>query len=134
MLLSFPSVSPKRKAARSNRAGRAKTKSKSFDLLFVAIIFRKRKKTSDWMSFSLCWRLPIFPGRRQPSIFGTSELNFCVRDGNRWTLTAINTNLFVPCGTNSILTQQYVFVNTFLKIILIFYINGFSPIIPCSYL
>ena len=39
-----------------------------------------------------CWRLPIFPGRRQPSIFGTSELNFCVRNGNRWTLTVINTN------------------------------------------
>ena len=39
-----------------------------------------------------CWRLPIFPGRRQPSIVGTSELNFCVRNGNRWTLTVINTN------------------------------------------
>ena len=36
--------------------------------------------------------LPIFPGRLQPSIFGASELNFCVRDGNRWTLTAINTD------------------------------------------
>ena len=40
----------------------------------------------------MCWRLPIVPGRCQPSIFGTSELNFCVRDGNRWTLTVINTN------------------------------------------
>ena len=39
-----------------------------------------------------CWRLPIFPGRRQPSIFGTTELNFCVRYGNRWTLSVINTN------------------------------------------
>ena len=36
--------------------------------------------------------LPIFPGSRPPSIVGASELNFCVRDGNRWTLTAINTN------------------------------------------
>ena len=36
--------------------------------------------------------LPIFPGRLQPSIFGAGELNFCVRDGNRWTLTAINTD------------------------------------------
>ena len=36
--------------------------------------------------------LPIFPGRRQPSIVGRSELNFRVRDGNRCTLTAINTN------------------------------------------
>ena len=38
--------------------------------------------------------LPIFPGRRQPSIVGAGELNFCVRYGNRWTLTAISTNLF----------------------------------------
>ena len=39
-----------------------------------------------------CWRFPIFPGRHQPSIFGTTELNFCVRDGNRCTLSVINTN------------------------------------------
>ena len=37
--------------------------------------------------------LPIFPGRCQPSIVGASELNFCVRNGNRWTHTAISTNL-----------------------------------------
>ena len=41
--------------------------------------------------------LPIFPGRRQPSIFGASELNCRVRDGNGWTLTAISTD-FV-CAT-----------------------------------
>ena len=38
--------------------------------------------------------LPIFPVRLQTSIFGASELNFRVRDGNGWTLTAINTNYF----------------------------------------
>ncbi len=37
--------------------------------------------------------LPIFPARLQASIFGAGELNFRVRDGNGWTLTAINTNL-----------------------------------------
>ena len=42
--------------------------------------------------FFLCWRKPIFPGRCQPSIFGAGELNFRVRDGNGWTLAAINTN------------------------------------------
>ena len=36
--------------------------------------------------------LPIFPGRRQPSIVGANELNFRVRDGNGWTLVAISTN------------------------------------------
>ena len=43
---------------------------------------------------ALSWHLPIFPGRHQPSIFGTTELNFCVRYGNRWTLSVINTNYF----------------------------------------
>ncbi len=28
-------------------------------------------------------RGPTFPGRLQPGILGTGELNFCVRDGNR---------------------------------------------------
>ena len=36
-------------------------------------------------------QLPIFPCRRQQSIFGAKELNFCVRDGNRWDLFAIVT-------------------------------------------
>ena len=36
--------------------------------------------------------LPIFPGSHPPSIVGVHELNFCVRDGNRWTLMTINTN------------------------------------------
>ena len=31
---------------------------------------------------------PIFPDRRQSSIFGASELNYCVRYENRWDLTA----------------------------------------------
>ena len=43
--------------------------------------------------------LPIFPGSRPPSIVGANELNFCVRDGNRWTLIAINTNYInTVCG------------------------------------
>ena len=37
--------------------------------------------------------LSIFPGSHPPSIVDADELNFCVRDGNRWTLIAINTNL-----------------------------------------
>ena len=36
--------------------------------------------------------LPIFPCSLPQSIFGANELNFCVRNGNRWTLVAINTN------------------------------------------
>ena len=43
-----------------------------------------------------CWHLLIFPGSCPPSIFSASELNFRVRNGNGWTLTAINTNLLAP--------------------------------------
>ena len=39
--------------------------------------------------------LPIFPGRRQPSIVGSDELNYRVRNGNGWTLILINTNYYV---------------------------------------
>ncbi len=38
--------------------------------------------------------IPIFPGSHPPSIVGVHELNFCVRDGNRWTLMTINTNSY----------------------------------------
>ena len=38
--------------------------------------------------------LPIFTASRPATIVGTNELNFCVRDGNRWTLIVINTNSF----------------------------------------
>ena len=44
---------------------------------------------------SLVLALPIFPGRRQPSIFGANELNCRVRNGNGWTLTAINTDYII---------------------------------------
>ena len=44
---------------------------------------------------ALMLALPIFPGSHPPSIVGVHELNFCVRDGNRWTLMTINTNF---CG------------------------------------
>ncbi len=47
--------------------------------------------------------LPILPVRHQTSIFGVSELNCRVRDGNGWTLTAIDTNL----SFNRSLGQNY---------------------------
>ena len=42
-------------------------------------------------------QLPILPGRRQPSTFGVYELNYCVRDGNRWSLVAIATESVRAC-------------------------------------
>ena len=61
--------------------------------------------------------LPIFPGSHPPSIVGANELNFCVRDGNRWTLAAINTNYFFLRGfvplDSYILTHGFPFVNNY---------------------
>ena len=56
----------------------------------IILVNKKRKLTTEVVSFVLA--LPIFPGSRPPSIVVANELNFCVRDGNRWTLSAINTN------------------------------------------
>ena len=38
-------------------------------------------------------QLPILPGRLQPSTFGVYVLNYCVRNGNRWSHIAIITGL-----------------------------------------
>ena len=59
--------------------------------LWINILLGKEKRQACLLVF-LCWQIPIFPGRLQPSIFGTSELNFRVRNGNGWTLTVNNTN------------------------------------------
>ena len=40
----------------------------------------------------VCRHRLIFPGRFQPSIFSTDELNCRVRDGNGWTLIAKDTD------------------------------------------
>ena len=40
-------------------------------------------------------QLPILPGRVQPSTLGVIELNFCVRNENRWNLNAIVTAMVI---------------------------------------
>ena len=47
--------------------------------------------------------LPIFPGRRQPSIVGRDELNYRVRNGNGWTLILISTNCCASGSAGNIL-------------------------------
>ena len=54
----------------------------------------QRDRTTFQLSCLLVLALPIFPVRLQTSIFGRSELNFRVRNGNGWTLALINTNYF----------------------------------------
>ena len=60
--------------------------------------------------------LPIFTASHPATIVGANELNFCVRDGNRWTLTAINTNsldgsspsfMSKDCSSNSSLSLPH---------------------------
>ena len=55
-----------------------------------AFVQKNRLAKSEAVFFVLA--LPIFPASHPASIVGADELNFCVRDGNRWTLVAINTN------------------------------------------
>ena len=50
-----------------------------------------KKIAPYWVLFFINQQLPILPGRFQPSTFGVYELNYCVRDGNRWCLVAIVT-------------------------------------------
>ena len=79
--------------------------------------------------------LPIFPGRFQPSIFGTNELNYRVRNGNGWTLIVINTDyviyarqalhkLFVLLPTN------VGYINRLPRYIRMVTRSGFEPLLP----
>ena len=63
-------------------------------ILFFAPKRNKKALRLSSQSFQLSRRLPIFTSRFQLTIFGTSELNFCVRNGNRWDLTVIDTDRF----------------------------------------
>ena len=61
--------------------------------------------------YPLCRRRPIFPGSFPPSIFGTGELNFRVRDGNGWDLTVINTgSYFFLCGKKKVSKKETTFL------------------------
>ena len=60
-------------------------------LLSGSNIVNKTKNRTQMSAVNML-ALPIFTARHQATIVGACELNFCVRDGNRWTLTAINTN------------------------------------------
>ena len=60
-------------------------------LCFAPKCNKKRPKIS-LRAFCSSRRLPIFTSRFQLTILGTSELNYCVRNGNRWNLTVIVTD------------------------------------------
>ena len=62
----------------------------------------------------MCWHLPIFTLRRQSTIFGTTGLNFRVRDGNGWTPCVINTNCVLS-------ENSCYYITTFSKMQVFFY-------------
>ena len=57
-----------------------------------AVFICKNESSPRTASCFFMSAFPIFPASRPASIFGDRELNFCVRYGNRWTLTPINTD------------------------------------------
>ena len=61
-----------------------------------SITYKKKNRFTFVNRFVLA--LPIFPCSHPQSIVGEGVLNFCVRDGNRWTHTPINTNFFGDCS------------------------------------
>ena len=67
------------------------------NIVFLLFYFTRYSKTAicKCRLLFLCWHRSIFPGSHPPSIFDTGELNFCVRNGNRWILTAISTNYLI---------------------------------------
>ena len=78
---------------------------------FLLKRFQDKTKTPQnffWSVFCSSRRLPIFTRRFQRTIFGTSELNFCVRNGNRWFLTVIDTGHSWPSSA-SLFLKAYTF-------------------------
>ena len=90
-------------------------------------IKKKKANRNGWL-FKLCRHRPIFPWRHHQSIFGTDELNCCVRDGNRCTLIAKDTDFatvisgyFIICKNNTFIRVAYDQLVTR---------TGFEPMLP----
>ena len=73
-----------------------KWKLSAISLLVKENAAQKQQTPEEFLpqGFHLSRRLPIFTRRFQRTILGTSELNFCVRNGNRWNLTVIVTDQY----------------------------------------
>ena len=71
--------------------------------LRINIIITQEKSTYISVSaFYVYQQLPILPGRLRPSTFGVCELNFRVRHGYGWILTAIATESLRVCSLKTI--------------------------------
>ena len=88
--------------------------------------FKRITKKARVFRLSLVLALPIFPGRRQPSIVGRNELNYRVRNGNGWTLVLISTNYVSRISPENIHT--ILFSSRFVKGFLVTR-TGFEPML-----
>ena len=70
----------------------SQTRISSLFIIHYSLFFKIKNAHPIGWTLWFVSALPIFPGRFQPSIFGANELNYRVRDGNGWTLIAINTD------------------------------------------
>ena len=72
--------------------------------------------------------LSIFTCSHPHTIVDELELNFCVRDGNRWTLKPINTNYFIspPAGSEIIIALISGLSSTILCFFLFFMLRLFQ--------
>ena len=79
----------------------------------------QKAKNRPFGRFRLCRRRPIFPGSFPPSIFGTVELNYRVRDGNGWNLNVIDTDCekVFPSQCFGIIARRKAIVKSFFEII-----------------
>ena len=79
---------------------------------YKSVLVRAQKQRANPLGLTLYFmlnqQLPILPGRLQPSTFGVYELNYCVRDGNRWILIAIATESVRVCTLKT--TQKYIYL------------------------
>ena len=63
--------------------------------LWIPIVPAKAKKNLHiTVEVIFVFALPIFTASHPATIVGVHVLNFCVRDGNRWTHMTINTNFW----------------------------------------
>ena len=69
----------------------------------------KEEYIKGYISYPMCRLWPIFPGRLQPSIFGTAKLNFRVQNGNGWTLCVKITDSCVSVDLSSRAVSSQVF-------------------------
>ena len=80
------------------------------------------------------WRCPILPVSVPTSTFGVRKLNFCVRYGNRWNLSAIITTMviyqtiFGQTYTNYVLKHNVPLLRGHLTVNALPYLPGVSPV------